>query len=131
MSTPLDEQAMMGTRPWHLHYDRGLTLCAGKGNTCHAVDQVADVAADYAGAPESHTKHLEHARFQRMRDCVNACARIPNPEGVQDGLALLWEMAEDEEHEGHAAARDALLEMGFFQDEESVADVVMGEEKEA
>lgn len=127
MSDPYDPTAM-GMRPWHLHDERGLVLCAGNKTVCRAVDSVADPAADFAGAPESHDGRLEWARFRRIRDCVNACAGVPDPGGVQDALALIWQMAEDEEHEGHEAAREAMAAMGFYRDGERVAETLMAEE---
>ena len=132
MSTPLNEQSRMGMKnPWHLHSTGGnLVLCAGdSGGVCNMRDVVAEPPSDARmGDDWAGRRHIAKDRLERVIVCVNTCAGIPEPDGVRRALEVLWVMAEDEEHEGHAEAREALYEMGFFQAEETVAGKLMGDE---
>lgn len=147
----------MGMRLWHIHdwASGGLRICAGPGDVCKFADVVAErptchvckgrtdtvednphphVCRSCGGGSRSDArkrKLLDHRRFERIVESVNGCAGIPDPSGVPAMLDFVWGMAHDEEHEGHEAAKQALYEMGFFRDEEQVADAVMGEEESA
>jgi len=138
----------MGMQPWHTHNwaSDGLRICSGVGDTCKFEDVVVDrpmcgkckdEPEDYdnphpsncrrCGGPTSRKDQKQRAqdRFERIVECVNGSAGIPLPSGVPDMLEFVWRIAHDEEHEEHLAAREVLLELGFLQDEEKVAEELM------
>jgi hypothetical protein len=138
----------MGMQPWHTHNwaSDGLRICAGAGDTCRFEDVVVDRPVcrkcedepqdldnphpsncRRCGGPTSRREQKERAqaRFKRIVECVNGSAGIPDPKGVPAMLDLVWGMAHDEAHEGHEAAKQVLYEMGFFRDEEEVAEELM------
>lgn len=149
MSASQSKPWHMGMQRWHVHNwaSEGLRICAGPGDVCKFADVVADRPTCRAckgedpndddnphphncrqcGGPTSRQEQVSRARarFERIVKSVNGCAGIPDPNGVPAMLDLIWGMAHDEEHEGHEAAKQALYEMGFFQDEEEVAEELM------
>lgn len=145
-----DKPWHMGMSRWHVHNwaAEGLRICAGPGDVCRFEHVVAEMPTcrmckgenpddNYdnphprncrrCGGPTSRGEQKERAlaRFARIINSVNGCAGIPEPRGVSAMLDFVWGIAHDEDHEDQEAAMQLLVDMGFFRDEEEVAEELM------